>query len=47
MSNLTRVEYQTDPSQYKHWKLRFEGPVATLLADFDEEAGLQIGRAHV
>ena len=23
-----RVNYQTDPSQYKHWKLSFEGPVA-------------------
>jgi hypothetical protein len=31
-----RVEYQTDPSQYRHWKLRFDGPVATLAMDFDE-----------
>ena len=38
-----RVEYQTDPSQYKHWKLKFEGPVATLAADFDENAGLRPG----
>ena len=43
MSITSRVEYQTDPSQYKHWKLRFEGPVATLLADFDENAGLRPG----
>jgi benzoyl-CoA-dihydrodiol lyase len=43
MSQPTRVDYQTDPSQYRHWKLRFEGPVATLLADFDEEAGLRPG----
>ena len=43
MSQPTRVEYQTDPSQYKHWKLRFEGPVATLAADFDENAGLRPG----
>ena len=21
----TRVEYRTDPSQYRHWKLSFEG----------------------
>jgi benzoyl-CoA-dihydrodiol lyase len=39
----SRVEYQTDPSQYKHWKLEFEGPVATLKADFDENAGLRPG----
>ena len=37
------VEYQTHPSQYRHWKLKFEGPVATLLADFDENAGLRPG----
>jgi len=38
-----RVDYQTDPSQYRHWKLKFEGPVATLLADFDENGGLREG----
>jgi benzoyl-CoA-dihydrodiol lyase len=43
VSHPTRVEYQTDPSQYKHWKLSFEGPVATLKADFDENGGLRPG----
>ena len=43
MSITSRVEYQTDPSQYKHWKLRLDGPIATLLADFDENAGLRPG----
>ncbi len=43
MSNPSRVEYQTTPSQYKHWKLEFNGPVATLKADFDENAGLRPG----
>src|SRR5688572_1514397 len=38
-----RVDYQTHPSRYKHWKLKFEGPVATLGADFDENAGLRPG----
>jgi benzoyl-CoA-dihydrodiol lyase len=38
-----RVDYQTHPSQYKHWKLKFEGPVATIGADFDENAGLRPG----
>jgi benzoyl-CoA-dihydrodiol lyase len=37
------VDYQTDPSRYRHWKLRFEGPVATLAADFDEDGGLAPG----
>src|SRR6187431_2865815 len=39
----TAVDYQTHPSQYRHWKLQFEGPVATLSADFDENAGLRPG----
>jgi benzoyl-CoA-dihydrodiol lyase len=41
--SLDRVDYQTEPSRYKHWKLKFDGPVATLLADFDENAGLRPG----
>lgn len=43
MSSNPRVDYQTEPSQYKHWKLKFEGPVATLSADFDENGGLRPG----
>ena len=43
MSTAPRVDYQTNPSQYKHWKLAFEGPVATLAADFDENAGIRPG----
>ena len=42
-SPMDRVDYQTEPSRYKHWKLKFDGPVATLLADFDENAGLRPG----
>lgn len=43
MSQPTRVDYQTEPSRYRHWRLKFEGPVATLVADFDENAGLRPG----
>ncbi len=43
MTQSSHVDYQTDPSQYKHWKLEFDGPVATLRADFDEDAGLRPG----
>ena len=39
----TRVDYQTNPAQYRHWKLSFDGAVATLSADFDENAGLRPG----
>ena len=38
-----RVEYQTHPSQYRHIKLGFNGPVATLAIDIDESAGLREG----
>ncbi|WP_455288125.1 2,3-epoxybenzoyl-CoA dihydrolase [Cupriavidus necator] len=43
MTIAPRVDYQTDPSQYKHLKLKFEGPVATLAVDIDENAGLRPG----
>ena len=43
MTTPQRVDYQTHPAQYRHWSLRFEGPVATLAADFDENAGLRPG----
>ncbi len=43
MNPPARVDYQTHPDKYRHWKLNFEGPVATLSADFDENAGLRPG----
>ena len=43
MTHTDRVDYQTDPGQYRHWKLQFDGPVGTLQADFDENAGLRPG----
>ena len=29
------IDFQTDPSRYRHWKLAFDGPVATLTMDVD------------
>jgi benzoyl-CoA-dihydrodiol lyase len=43
MNTPPRVDYQTDPARYRHWKLKFEGPVATLAADFDENGGVAPG----
>ena len=43
MTQTARVDYQTQPAQYKHWSLKFDGPVATLSADFDENAGIRPG----
>jgi benzoyl-CoA-dihydrodiol lyase len=37
------VNFQIDPSQYKHWRLSFEGPVATLTMDVAEDGGIRPG----
>src|SRR5438067_7610435 len=35
-----RIDFQTDPSRYRHWKLAVDGDVATLTMDVDENGGL-------
>ncbi len=42
-NSIEPVDYRTEPSRYRHWKLSFDGAVATLAADFDEDAGLRPG----
>ena len=34
------IDFQTDPSRYRHWKLNVDGDVATLTMDVDENGGL-------
>src|SRR5437660_11793347 len=34
------ITFDTHPSRYRHWKLAFDGPVATLSMDVREDAGL-------
>ena len=38
-----RVEFRVQPSDYKHWKLDFDGPIATVTMDVDERGGLREG----
>ena len=38
-----KVDYRTDPSHYHHVKLSFDGAVATLAIDIDEDAGIRPG----
>ena len=38
-----RVDYRTDPTQYKHWHLSFEGNTATLAMDTREDGGIRPG----
>ena len=37
------VDFRTDPSRYKHWKLSIDGAVATLAMDVREDGGLRPG----
>jgi len=37
------VDYRTDPSRYRHWRLTVDGDVATLAMDVDEDAGIRDG----
>ena len=35
-----RIEFQTGPGSYRHWRVEYDGPVATLFMDVDENGGL-------
>ena len=40
---MTPVSFETSPDRYNHWKLSFDGPVATLALDVAEDKGLAPG----
>jgi len=37
------VDYQTDPSRYQHWRVAYDGPVAAVTMDVNEDGGLRPG----
>jgi benzoyl-CoA-dihydrodiol lyase len=37
------IDFRTEPSRYKHWKVTVEGRVATLAMDVQEDGGLRPG----
>ena len=39
----TPVDFRTEPSRYRHWKLAIDGRVATLAMDVQEDGGLRPG----
>lgn len=39
----SRVDYRTDPAQYRHWKLAVDGAVARLTLDIAEDGGIRPG----
>jgi benzoyl-CoA-dihydrodiol lyase len=42
-ARIEAVSFQTDPSRYKHWRLTFDGPIATLTMDVAEDGGIRSG----
>jgi benzoyl-CoA-dihydrodiol lyase len=40
---MTLIDFQTDPSRYRHWKLATDGAIATLTLDVDPAGGLYLG----
>ena len=37
------VDYRTDPSRYRHWRLAVDGEIATLAMDVSEDGGIRDG----
>ena len=42
-AQVNGVEFRTEPAAYRHWRLGFDGPVATVTMDVDEAGGLVPG----
>jgi len=42
-AGMEPLDFRTDPSRYRHWRLSFDGPVATLTMDVDEDGGVRPG----
>ena len=40
---MAAIDYQTDPTRYRHWKLEFDGDVAYLIMDVDQAGALNGG----
>ena len=43
MAALTAIDYQTDPSRYRHWRVEYDGDVAYLIMDVDQAGALNGG----
>jgi len=37
---MTFIDYQTDPSRYRHWRIERDGNIAYLIMDVDQAGGL-------
>src|SRR4029078_5032096 len=39
---MDAIDYQTDPSRYRHWRIEYDGDVAYLIMDVDQAGGLGV-----
>ena len=37
------ITFDREPEKYQHWRLTFDGPVATLILDVNEDSGIEPG----
>jgi benzoyl-CoA-dihydrodiol lyase len=37
---MQTIDYQTNPSRYRHWKIERDGDIAYLIMDVDQAGGL-------
>ena len=40
LTDARLIDYQTDPSRYRHWRIEYDGDVAYLIMDVDQAGGL-------
>src|SRR5512135_393262 len=38
--NMQTIDFQTEPSRYRHWRIEYDGDVAYLIMDVDQAGGL-------
>src|SRR5262249_16079364 len=37
---MSKIDFQTDPSRYRHWRIEIDGEVASLIMDVDQSASI-------
>jgi benzoyl-CoA-dihydrodiol lyase len=42
-THVEPVRFETHPDRYRHWKVRYDGPVARIAMDVQEDGGLRPG----
>ncbi|MEM7189143.1 MAG: benzoyl-CoA-dihydrodiol lyase, partial [Pseudomonadota bacterium] len=40
MSQPAMIDFQTDPTNYRHWRIETDGSIAHLIMDVSEDGGL-------